>query len=183
MSFFRGLIEILIGDLGRSLLAFYRANSTVINVVVFIYGMILLYAHNNLRRAMQRLEWTILEIAKARGDSPDPEEIQADLLARWQEQEAGKRVLIPSRTDLWVGFIDLGDMPALLHIRPEYVKMALHKLVGKPGHRAFSPIAYRVWSEYRHRLMTGLRSRVKDPDVLLKAYREQAEREKALKKR
>ena len=57
----RGLIEMLLGDVGREMLYFYEANALVINILVLGYGFFMFYSWTNLVRIYRYL---VTETAK-----------------------------------------------------------------------------------------------------------------------
>ncbi len=170
MSFFQQLINLLAGDTGRSLIGFYNENSAVINTFVFIYGLVVVFAHRNLRKIIIDMEKMMVDITAEMGESIDYSQVYKEFQRRWEHASEGKRIFLPSRTDLWFNLIPRAQLIDLLFIQKDYMKVALNKLTGKPKAKTFNPTIYRTWDEYRKRLFTGLRTRVKDPQEIFSIY-------------
>jgi len=167
-----------LGRIGRALLALYMRYSLIINPVVLLYGVVTIYAHNNLRKVMRQIEGTLLEIAQSMGERPDYQQVHQQLVQRWKAEQGEKRLFLPSRRDFWFGFLDSAELTEALHIGPDYVRMALHKQRDWPKRKDFHPVDYGVWEEYRHRLLIGVR--VKLPDIeALKARHREKQRQRA----
>jgi len=179
MSFFRTLIYFILGDLGRALLNFYQNNDVWINTIALIYGAVLIVSHRNLRNLVHQMEADILDIAGSFQGSVNYTRISQLLRQRWEEKYHEVKVYIPARTDLWLHRVKKSELLELLHIDGEYIKLALHRLSGTPDRKSFTRISYRVWDEYRHRLLTGIRSRIKDPEEILKQLEAQEKRARA----
>ncbi len=162
-----------LGRIGRALLALYTQYSLIINPLVLLYGTVSIYAHSNLRKAVRQIEDTLLEIAQPMGDQPDHRQVHQQLAERWKVAQGTKRLFLPSRGDLWFGFLDGAELIEALHIGPDYVRMALHKRNNWPRQTDFHPVDYRVWEEYRHRLLIGVRVKLPDIKALKARYREQ----------
>jgi hypothetical protein len=179
---FRAFLQLALGRIGRALLALYRTYSLPISSVVVAYGIIMIYAHSNLRKVIRELEAMMLDIAGVLGEKPDPGRVLNQLKQRWKAEQGDRRLFLPSRIDLWFGFIDTAELIELLHIGQDYVQLALHMHTGWPERKAFHPVDYQVWEEYRHRLLIGVRRKLPDIQQLKARYRER-QREKAKKNR
>jgi hypothetical protein len=153
-------------------LEFYRTYSLPLSTIVVAYGVVTLYAHNNLRSVIRRIEGMMLEIAQAIGDRPDPRQVHRQLVKRWKAEQADKRLFFPTRGDLWFGFVDSAELVEALHIGPDYVRIALHKHTNWPERKDFHPVDYGAWEEYRHRLLIGVRVKLPDIKALKAQYRE-----------
>jgi hypothetical protein len=112
----RGFIQLALGTFGRALLAFYRSYSLPINSVVVAYGIVMLYAHNNLRKVIREIEAIMLDVAGDMGEKPDPHQVLNQAARRWKEQQGDRRLFLPSRIDLWFGYIDTTELLGRLHI-------------------------------------------------------------------
>jgi hypothetical protein len=135
----------------------------IIDAIVLLYGVIVLYAHNNLRNVVRRMESMMLEVANEIGGQLDFHQVHHLFAERWKSEWGARRIFLPTRRDLWFNRIGAAELVDLLHIEPDYIKMALHKNTGEPQAQDFHPVDYLLWEEYRHRLLTGLRSRLPDP--------------------
>ncbi|OGO14693.1 MAG: hypothetical protein A2Y93_05870 [Chloroflexi bacterium RBG_13_68_17] len=169
---FQALFELMLGKVGRAFLAFYSEYSPFINAAAIVYGGILVYAHNNLRALVRRMEAMIVECARDLGASPDPVLVHSRFAARWKQEHASRTAVIPSRRDLWLTRVPADGLPELLQIRPDYVRMAMHKMLGDPPARSFRPAVYRAWEHLRHQLLIGMRAGARDPDELIAAMEE-----------
>lgn len=178
----RGFIQLALGRIGRALLALYRAYSLPISAVVVAYGIVTIYAHNNLRTVIRQMEAMMLEIAGGLGEKPDPGQILRQFAERWRSEQTDRRLFLPSQTDLWFGSVPTADLVDVLQIGPDYVRMALHIHTDWPDRTAFHPVDYQVWEEYRHRLLIGVRTKLPDVKKLKARYREQ-QRRRAQKER
>jgi hypothetical protein len=182
MSFFRTLIYFFLGDFGRAALDFYATYAVWINAIALVYGIVLIYAHENLRRFIRRIEATIVSYAHTFDGPQRYAQIRKKLIEDWAETQADQSLWIPHRTDLWIERIKKRALLDLLHIEPEYIKLVLHTMTGEPKRTEFSIGRYRVWSEYRHRMLTGIRSRIKHPEAMLEKF-DSKERPKGRKRR
>jgi hypothetical protein len=182
----RGFIQLALGTIGRALLAFYRAYSLPLSTLVVAYGVVILYAHNNLRIVIRQMESMMLEIAAGLGEKPDPRQVLRQFAERWRSEHGDRRLFLPNRLDLWFGSVSAGDLIETLHIGVDYVRIALHMHLGWPTPEDFHPVDYRVWEEYRHRLLIGVRTKLPDVKKLKARYRQKkregAEREKKARK-
>ncbi len=162
----RGWIELLLGQVGRAILSFYLNYSFIVNGLVLLYAIFILWVHNNLRRVVHRMEAMMVEIAQEMGEEPDPQKVHQQFLQRWKNQYGDERFILPSARDFWFTRTNGAEVLDLLHIEPEYTRMALSKNLGKPEPETFSPYVYFVWQQYRHNLLIGLRSKLRDPQVM-----------------
>ncbi len=174
----RAFLQLALGTLGRALLALYRTYSLPINSIVVVYGIVTIYAHNNLRAVIRQIESMLLEIAQGMGERPDYRQVHQNLVQRWKVEQGDRRLFLPSRRDFWFGFLDSAELTEALHIGPDYVRMALHKRSDWPEKKAFHPVDYGVWEEYRHRLLIGVRTKLPDIEAL-KARHHEKQRQKA----
>lgn len=175
---FRAYLQLMLGKIGRALLAFYNNYNMVISPIVVLYGVVTVYAHNNLRNVIRRMEGIMVEIAGEMADQLDYRQVHRQFVQRWKAEQGDKRLFLPSQTDFWFGFMDAAELIELLHIGPDYVRMALHKHMNQPSRRSFHPVDYRLWKEYRHRLLVGLRSKLPDVKEMKARYREQQRKAK-----
>jgi hypothetical protein len=167
MSFFRTLIYFFLGDFGRTALDFYTSNAPWINAVALIYGAVLIFAHENLRRFVRRIDRTIVELGRSIEGPQRYKAIRSKLEIAWEETQDDQSLWIPHPTDLWIQRAKKKELLETLNIEPEYIKLVLHTMNGVPERTEFTIGKYRAWSEYRHRLLTGIRSRLKHPEELL----------------
>jgi hypothetical protein len=167
------LLEVMMGKTGRYLLDLYQEYHLLINIIVITYGVSLVWAHMNLREMVHEMEKLILKVAASLGSAPNPEEIFTTFAKEWQEVPEKQRVLIPTRTDLWMTMIARKEMVNYLGIRPDYVRVVLSKagLISEDG--GLEKQEYRVWERYRHQLLTGVRARHLEPDYQLKLRNKQ----------
>jgi len=93
---------------------------------------------------------------------------------RWTDQNKDKQIFIPSKKDIWFERVNSADLLKILNINADYVKIALHKNLGKPERSKFPQHKYIAWDEYRHGLVRGIRKRFIDP----KEVRERLEKRK-----
>jgi hypothetical protein len=114
------------------------------------------------------MEKLILEIADRLGSTSSPEEIFAALAKEWQDLPGKQRILIPTRTDLWMSMVARKETLKLLGIRSDYVRVVLSKAGLIPEDGGISKDDYRAWEMYRHQLLTGVRARHLEPDFQLK---------------
>jgi len=168
----RGFIQLALGTIGRAVLAFYRTYSLPISTVVVAYGVVTLYAHNNMRAVIRQMESMILEIANGLGEQPNPRQVQRQFAERWKSEQGDRRLFLPSRLDLWFGSLAAKDLVETLHLGVDYVRIVLHKHLGWPSKEEFHPVDYQVWEEYRHRLLIGVRVKLPDTNALKAKYRE-----------
>jgi len=169
-------IQVLLGEIGRALLSFYNHYSLIINGIVILYAVFILKAHQNLRSVIHSMEALMVEVGGDVG-KPDLERVYAHFLERWQQERGDQKYLFPSRRDFWLISVQGKELVNLLNITPDYLKMALHKNLGKPQRSEFSPFVYRVWEDYRHSLLIGLRSRLRDPEELKAEYKKNTMKE------
>ena len=160
----------MMGSVARFLSQLYSDYSLYINFVVLIYGISILWVHNNLRAIVRRMEIGIVEIAK--GDEPpyDYGKVFSNFSKIWKNKNQQSFSFIPSTRDLWFEKVNNADLPELLKINQEYVKMALHKNLGEPSESQFPTIVYIAWDEYRHALVRGLRKRFISPQEIKKRF-------------
>jgi hypothetical protein len=169
----RAFLQLALGTFGRALLALYRTYSLPINSIVVAYGIVTIYAHNNLRAVIREMEAMMVDVASGLGEKPAPHQVLSQFSQRWRAEQAERRLFLPSRLDLWFGSIATAELVELLQIGPDYVRLALHMHTGWPAQKAFHPVDYRVWEEYRHRLLIGIRTKLPDVKELKARYDEQ----------
>ncbi len=173
------LLEIMLGKVGRAFLEFYREYSPFINAAAVLYGCVLVYAHSNLRSAVRRMEAIILEIARGFGAQADVKLVHSRFTTRWKEEQATHTTLIPSRRDLWLTRVPSDSLPELLHVRPDYIRMVMHKELGDPPIRSFKPAVFRAWEHHRHQLLTGMRGGARNPDEMIAALETRIQEQQA----
>jgi len=156
-------LRLMMGSIGRFLSKLYGEYSMYINFFVLLYGMSLLWVHNNLRIIIQKMEKGIVHIAKEDAPPYNPKKIFNKFSQIWRNQNKGKYSFIPSKRDIWFEKVDSTELIKILNINPSYVKMALHKNLGEPARSEFSKYVYLAWEEYRHNLVVGLRKKFIKP--------------------
>jgi hypothetical protein len=169
----RAFLQLALGTIGRALLNLYRTYSLPINSIVVAYGILTLYAHNNLRAVIREMEAMMLDVASGLGEKPDPHHLLSQFSQRWRAEQGERRLFLPNRLDLWFGSVATAELIGLLLIGPDYVRIALHRHTGWPAKKSFHPVDYRVWEEYRHRLLIGVRTKLPDIKALKVRYKEQ----------
>jgi len=171
---FFATLQYMMGTVVRFLSQLYGEYSKYINFVVLLYGISLLWVHNNLRTAVSRMEQGMLHFAGEEGQTFNVKNIYKKFSKRWTDHNKGKYIFIPTIKDIWFEKVNSEDLLKILNINSDYVKMALHKNLGKPERSKFSRYKYIAWDEYRHGLVRGLRKRFIDP----KEVRERLEKRK-----
>jgi len=162
----RGMLQLMLGRFGRALLALYNQYNLLISPFVVLYGIVTIYAHNNLRSVIRQMESMMVEIASELGKQPDHRQVLHEFAQRWKSEQGDRRLFFPTQSDFWFGLIDTAELVDLLHIGPDYVRMVLHKHTNWPRRAAFHPVDYGVWEGYRHRLLIGIRSKLPDIEAL-----------------
>lgn len=163
----------MMGSVARFLSELYSNYSLYINFVVLIYGISILWVHNNLRTIVRRMEFGIVEIAKT-GEAPyDYGKVFRTFYQIWEKKNKDLFSFIPSKRDLWFEKVNNADLPGLLRINEDYVKMVLHKKIGEPLATQFPAHVFIAWDEYRHALVRGLRKRFITPQEIKKRYEKQ----------
>ena len=160
---FLATLHLMMGSIGRFLSQLYADYSSYINFAVLLYGMSILWVHNNLRTVIRRMEKGIVQIAREDAPPYKFNKIFNKFSQTWLNQNKGKYSFIPSNSDIWFEKVDSGELLKILNINPGYVKMALHKNLGEPAKTEFPKYMYLAWDEYRHSLVRGLRKRFIDP--------------------
>ena len=82
---------------------------------------------------------------------------------KWKKENEGGSIFIPSKKDLWFDKVESRDLPDLLLIGPDYVKMVLYKSLGVPARSDIPDHVYLAWDEYRHALIRGIRKKFISP--------------------
>lgn len=159
------LIELMLGDLGRDLIARYNQNHVIINAVILVYGSLLMWTHMNLRRVTRQMEALIVELARHNQPPPDIQLLFEAFRERWKSTPRGGKLILPTRNDLWFSVIDKADLIEALSLRKEFVCVVLAKagVMEPPG--SLSKQTYRIWETYRHQLLMGVRARHLEPEV------------------
>ena len=182
-----GFLAMMLGRVGLGLVSFYQQHSLILGAIAMSYGAVTVYAHTNLRRVMGGIEEAILASSRALGEQPDARQVHQRFVQAWKTEQAGKRLFLPSARDFWFRSLEVADLPELLHIGTDYVRVALHHAIGWPPREAFHPVDYGVWEEYRHRLLIGIRIKLPDIERFKAHHRQQqqkrAEREAARRQR
>ena len=131
----RGLVEGLLGPLGRQLLFFYEANSLPINTIVILYGFIILMSWTSLIRIYRHL---VVLVARQIHENPDLDRkssvkrIRETVEIPWQEAvDAATFPLIARQTALWPRRRTVENARALLD-EDEIAPHALDVLKGTP---------------------------------------------------
>ena len=156
-------IQLMMGKVVRFLSQLYGEYSGYINIVVILYGFSLLWVHNNLRTAIRSMEKGMVHFAQEGGKSFSVKDVYKKFTKRWGDQNRGKFIFIPTKRDIWFEKVNSSDLPKILNIDADYVKIALHKNLGKPERSNFPEHKYIAWDEYRHGLIRGLRKKFIDP--------------------
>jgi hypothetical protein len=166
-TMFKALIEFMLGDVGRFLLAQYNQYHVTINIIVVAYGALLIWAHMNLRQVARSMEALMIDLAQ-KGEEPlDVQLILQSFSKRWKESNQGRRLFFPSRNDLWFSMVDSGDLVEILNLRKEYVYVVLAKAGLLDPRAGLTKQIYRAWELYRHQLLTGIRAHHMEPDTQL----------------
>jgi hypothetical protein len=163
---FSAIFDLMLGTVGRFVGQLYATYHIYINFVVMIYGFSILWAHNNLRTIMQRMEKGIIHFSEVEKNRNDYADIQKNFAKKWKEKNLGTRYFIPTHNDLWFEKVEGSELVDLLKISPDYVKMVLHKTRGEPKEDDFPPHVFKAWSDYRHGLITGMSRKFIDPKVI-----------------
>lgn len=166
-TMFKALIELMLGNVGRFLLAQYNENHLIINIIVVAYGLLLIWAHLNLRQTAKRMEELMIDLARRSAPPLDVQLLFQTFSEKWKELSQGKRLFFPSRNDLWFSMVDSGDLVETLILRKEYVIVVLAKAGLLDPRTALAKQTYRAWELYRHQLLTGIRARHMEPDTQL----------------
>lgn len=161
----QGIIQLMLGEAGRALANFYTSFVVFINGPVLFYALIILWTHHNLRSLVREMETMMVEIANE-SNLDDMQGIYSQFCARWSERNHQKRYMLPTRRDLWWEPVKGKELIQLLHIDADYVRLALQMNTGKPEKQDFSPSVFLALQEYRHNLLVGLRSRLRDPNQM-----------------
>jgi hypothetical protein len=137
---------------------------------VMVYGISILWVHNNLRTIIHRMEIGIVEIAKGDGPPYDYIRVFSNFSKIWKNKNKGLSSFVPSKRDLWFEKVNNADLPEILNINQEYVKMVLHKILGVPSVSQFPAHVFIAWEEYRHALIRGLRKRFISPQEIKQRF-------------
>jgi len=116
------------------------------------------------------METGIVEISKGYVSPCDYRKLFHDFYQIWKNKNQGTFSFIPSKRDFWFEKVSNTDLPELLNINEDYVKMVLHKKIGNPLATQFPAHVYIAWDEYRHALVRGLRKRFISPQEIKKRY-------------
>jgi len=141
----------------------YSRYGSYINFVVMIYGISILWSHQNLRQIMKKVEVGIVKTAEEEGQPYNYKKIYNRFAQKWQNKTKGTTAFIPSKRDIWFNRVEQDNIIDLLNINADYVKMALHKNTGIPPTQDFREHEFIAWEEYRHSLVRGLRKRFIEP--------------------
>jgi hypothetical protein len=161
----KAVIELMLGNTGRFLLAVYDDYHFFINAIVILYGLLLIWAHMDLRRWVHRMEKNILDLAQKSGSPPDPQVVHEAFLGAWKISQDHRKIIIPSRNDLWFSKVGAGELAEILGIQPDYIRVVLTKAGGLVPVGTVSKKTYRVWESYRHQLLIGIRARYMEPET------------------
>jgi hypothetical protein len=164
----KALIEIMLGDVGRFLLAQYNEYHLSINLIVIAYGILSIWAHLNLRRVTRQMEALIIDLAKHSASPLDVQQLFELFNNRWKDSSATQKVFLPTRNDLWFSMVNRANLVKHLNLQKEFVYVVLSKAGLLEPSDALPKQIYRVWELYRHQLLTGIRARHLEPDVQLK---------------
>lgn len=160
---FTAVFTLMMGTVGRFFGELYFQYHLYINFVVLLYGLSILWAHNNLRTIVRRMETGIVKLGGSEKFQKNYSAIQRAFSQRWNEANKGISYFIPSQRDLWFEKIEGPQLIDVLHINDDYVKMTLHKKTGEPKASEFPQHVYLAWEDYRHNLVTGMRKKMPDP--------------------
>ena len=170
---FKALIELMLGQSGRFLIAQYNEYHVAINLVVIIYGTLLILAHLNLRQITRRMEAVMIGLAREAQPPHDAQHLFRAFRERWKESQADKKLFFPSRNDLWFSMIESGDLIEILNLQKEYLLVVLSKAKILNPSVTLPKQTYRAWELYRHQLLTGIRAHHMEPEVQLEMRRKQ----------
>lgn len=174
----KALIELMLGDLGKVLIAQYNVYHLPVNLIVILYGTVLMWAHLNLRRVVRQMEALILDLAKSSASPLDVPHLFDVFQQQWKEVRTGNKLFLPTSNDLWFSRMEPADLIEDLKLQPEFLCVVLSKAgyIASPG--TLSKQTYRVWELYRHQLLIGMRAHHLEPDVQLKLRGKQTESQK-----
>lgn len=162
------IIEVMLGDVGRYLLARYNEHQFGINLIVIGYGLLSIWAHFNLRRVARQMEALIIDLAAASEPPLDIQRLFDRFRGRWNDPAEGGKMFLPTRTDLWFSIVDRADVIEQLNLQKEFVYVVLSKAGLLEASDGLPRQVYRAWELYRHQLLTGIRSRHLEPEVQLR---------------
>lgn len=167
----QGLIDFMLGDLGKSLIAQYNEYHLIINLIVMAYGTLLMWAHLNLRRVTRQMEAVIIELARNSESPLDVQHLFEAFNERWKRSSTHKKLFLPTRNDLWFYRVDSAELVENLKLQKEFLCVVLSKagFLETPG--TLSKQTYRVWELYRHQLLMGMRAHHLEPDVQFRIRR------------
>lgn len=169
----QAVIELMLGDLGKSLIAQYNAYHLPINLLVIIYGTLLMWTHVNLRLVTREMEALILDLARQSEPSLDVGLLFDRFCDRWKNSKANKKLFLPTRNDLWFFTVERSDLIENLNIEKEFLCVVLAKAGMLEPFGTLSKQTFRVWELYRHQLLTGMRARHLEPEVQLRMREKQ----------
>lgn len=170
------LIEWMLGSFGRYLLELYQSDFFWINLVVVVYAVLLVVAHNNLRKsvlAFERLAKSLQNQNQNRERNSEFETTFKQAACEWKKLYQGEKLLIASPKDFWFETVQKSDLPDLLFLSPDYLKVAAEIGLGKQASKEVQPHIFIAWEEYRYNLLRGRRSILKDPQVIKRKMAEQ----------
>lgn len=170
----QAFIELLLGDIGRFLIAQYNQYDLPINLIVIAYGTLLMWAHLNLRRVVRQMETLIIHLA-ATSESPLDVQLLFEMFhGRWKQSPTHKKLLLPTANDLWFSVVERADLIEHLKLQKEFLCVVLSKAQLLEPSGTLSKQTYRVWELYRHQLLTGMRARHLEPEFQQKMRGKQA---------
>ena len=90
-------------------------------------GLSILWAHNNLRTIVHRMEAGIVQIGSSEKFQRDYSGIRKAFSQKWNDANKGLHYFIPSQRDWWFEKIEGVRLIETLHINEDFIKMSLHK--------------------------------------------------------
>jgi hypothetical protein len=116
----QALVNMVIGSLGRGILAFYFAHWSIINALFLVWAGIMTYASIQLNKIRHMTVLMAVETLKNNPQQSD-EEIWAAFCPKWQEAvEKINPRLILSRRNLWVTKPTNEKLIEMLRLSPDW---------------------------------------------------------------
>ncbi len=164
---FTATLSLMMGTVGRFFGQLYSTYHLYINFFVLLYGLSILWVHNNLRTILQRMELGIVQINSIEKNHKDYINVQKMFSQKWMEANKGIYFYIPSQRDLWFEKVEGSQLIDVLNINTDFIRMTLHKKTGEPKANEFPQPIYLAWEAYRHGLITGMRKKKPNPKVII----------------
>ncbi len=121
-------LEMMLGKIGRWVLAFYDAHQVPIVIALCVWMLVVGYGEVNYRAVLRRTEGLILDTARrltGQGRAPSAQEIYRAIYPAWRQLAAEPRGSITTRIGFWIEPSSPDRLERKMQLSPQFVQRVL----------------------------------------------------------